>query len=76
MSVYAHLILYQEHGYYMFRLSKADIIRLQQDLVKGRCTTDTIFCIKDIIFYISVKGRYIKDSICYTRWFKYDRDKL
>ena len=34
-TVYAHLILCQEYGYYMFRLSKAAIIKQQQNLVKG-----------------------------------------
>ena len=32
----ARLILFQQHGYCMFRLSKAATMMQQQDLVKGR----------------------------------------
>jgi hypothetical protein len=36
ITVYTHLILFEEHGYYMNWLSKAAIIMQQQNLVKGR----------------------------------------
>ena len=34
LKVSLHLILFQEHGYYMFRLSKTAVIRQQENLMK------------------------------------------